>query len=222
MLAGKPTGQAFQAYVRARLLEPSLLGIMSGNLLSMVLALWQGWQLSEILWLYWGQSVALGVFNFFRIWNLKNFTSEGLSINGTPVLATAGSARSTAIFFAFHYGFFHLIYSVFLVVMGKGLSSEAQASVVFCVVFFVFSHAFSLVRNARDDLRAPTPNLGMMMLMPYLRIIPMHLTITFGGMAMGAAGVAPLAIVLFMGLKSLADGVGHMLEHYLYQFGNDD
>lgn len=49
------------------------------------------------------------------------------------------------------------------------------------------------------------------MFYPYLRIIPMHLTIIFGH-AMDQS-----AMVLFMILKTLADAGMHMIEHHLFR-----
>ena len=44
------------------------------------------------------------------------------------------------------------------------------------------------------------PNLGKLMFLPYLRIIPMHLTIIFGIM-----GDSTFSIVFFVALKTVAD-----------------
>ena len=88
------------------------------------------------------------------------------------------------------------------------------------VVLFLFSHVLSLIQNAREDLRAPTPNLGTIMFMPYLRVIPMHLTIIFGGFMVGGNGINMTGMVLFMGLKTLADAAAHLIEHFIYQKGN--
>jgi len=54
------------------------------------------------------------------------------------------------------------------------------------------------------------PNIGTMMFFPYLRIIPMHLTIIFGSdYAKGSSG----ALILFLVLKTIADLIMHMIEH---------
>lgn len=53
--------------------------------------------------------------------------------------------------------------------------------------------------------------LGTLMFYPYLRIIPMHLTIIFGSM-MGEGKV-----VLFMILKTVSDAAMHMVEHALFR-----
>ena len=44
------------------------------------------------------------------------------------------------------------------------------------------------------------PNLGTLMFLPYLRILPMHLTIIFG-----MIGGSTFSILFFMSLKTAAD-----------------
>ena len=48
------------------------------------------------------------------------------------------------------------------------------------------------------------------MFTPYLRVVPMHLTIVFGAVAMGATGV-----LVFGGMKLVAGVMMHLAEHRL-------
>ena len=48
------------------------------------------------------------------------------------------------------------------------------------------------------------------MFFPYLRILPMHLTIIVGG-AIGSAGTG--ALLFFLVLKTIADVIMHRIEH---------
>lgn len=50
-----------------------------------------------------------------------------------------------------------------------------------------------------------------MMMLPYLRIIPMHLTILIGGAISSGGGL----MIGFMGLKTAADYGMHIAEHHL-------
>ena len=54
------------------------------------------------------------------------------------------------------------------------------------------------------------PNIGTVMFFPYLRIIPMHLTIIFGGMF---AKESTIVLLIFLGLKTFADVLMHVIEH---------
>ena len=93
----------------------SALTLLLSNLLALGFALLQEWDLGVLIWVYWRQSVIIGVFNFIKIWTLKEFSTERFTINQQPVDPTPATRYQTAIFFAFHYGFFRTIYAVFLV-----------------------------------------------------------------------------------------------------------
>ena len=75
---------------------------------------------------------------------------------------------------------------------------------------FVASHGRSHEEHVRADL-AKVQNIGHLMGLPYLRIVPMHLciilAIPFGGGA----------IWFFMLLKTVADVTMHKIEHRLLQ-----
>lgn len=200
---------------KSALLDPSLFGIIAGNLLSMILAVAQRWSAADVMWIYWWQSVTIGATNFVRIWNLKDFTTKGLTSNGKPVPETRAAARSTAVFFAFHYGFFHFVYAVFLSTIShpaiEPRPALSAALAAFAVAGLAASHVFSLRHNAARDFRDKKPNLGTLMFYPYIRILPMHLAIIFGG------AVAGLALPVFMTLKTVADCGMHIIEHRIYQ-----
>lgn len=54
------------------------------------------------------------------------------------------------------------------------------------------------------------PNIGTVMFFPYLRIIPMHMTILVGSIFTGGSAGA---LILFLGLKTATDLIMHMIEH---------
>lgn len=191
----------------------SLLGILFGNIVSIVMAVAYDWPLAQIMWVYWGQSVVIGVMNVIRMLSLKEFSTEGMTMNDQPVPETPAGKRNVAAFFALHYGIFHAVYAGFL--WGEmplaELSMFTVMAMVACVSAFVGSHSFSLMHNMKSDFKQKKPNLGTLMFYPYLRIIPMHLTIVFGGM------LSAIGLPIFMGLKTLADLGMHMVEHHLFQ-----
>ncbi len=195
------------------------ISILAGNILTIALAMWQHWDLGPLLVIYWAQSVTIGVFHFFRMMKLRQFSTEGFTSNDKPVPETEKGRRSTAWFFAMHFGFFHLIYALFLFGSLNGGPESALTKtsgaldwlwLLLGVIGFVASHAFSYSKNVTEDLQY-RPNLGIMMFLPYLRIIPMHLTIIAGG-AMQADG-GQLVLLLFLILKTGADYLFHIVEH---------
>jgi hypothetical protein len=194
--------------------DPSLWVIILGNIITIVLAIAQQWPMGQILWVYWGQSVMIGVINFFRILSLKEFTTDGMKQNGQPVPETQSAKKSIAFFFAIHYGFFHFVYFIFLwqdLPLSRLPASELMLLLLLIFGFFS-SHGFSYRYNLDKDFKDKKPNLGTIMFYPYLRIIPMHLTIIFGSMMFSTA-----SLVFFMLLKTAADAGMHMVEHHLFR-----
>lgn len=202
------------------------LGIVLSNLFAIVLALWQDWDLRPMLAIYWAQSVIIGIFNFCRILKLRDFSTEGFTSNGKRVPETPKGKRSTAFFFALHYGLFHFGYLVFLLVIFSGGDrdfgyesswdgGEAEGFWIGSAVLgFLVGHWFSFRQNVAADLRG-RPNIGTMMFLPYARIIPMHLTIIFGSML----ATNRIAVLLFSVLKTGADYLMHVVEHKVLQKG---
>lgn len=183
--------------------------LVFSNLVTIVFAVVQKWDVGYIMWIYWGQSVIIGCFNWRRILDLKQFSTEGFRINDRPVEPTRATQVQTAWFFLFHYGFFHFIYSVFLIQEKKVQSDTPIIGIVMCVLMFLVNHAFSYRHNRERDAER-IPNIGTIMFFPYARIVPMHLTIIFGkAFLKGSAG----ELLLFLGLKTIADVVMHMVEH---------
>ncbi len=195
----------------------SIYSLILVNLITIFFAVTQGWQLSTIMAIYWCQSVTIGLVNFFRIYSLKEgeFFSEGFSINGRPAEPNKFTKNYTAFFFLLHYGFFHLVYLLFLI---NGTSGENHIDTVqvgewylilpTALMFFV-NHLFSYLYNRERDV--VKINIGSVMFYPYLRIIPMHLTIILGTLY-GAK-----ILTLFLVLKMFADVVMHKVEHKIFR-----
>lgn len=194
-------------------------GIVAANALTLVLALWQEWSLSELLWPFWIQSVVIGWYARRRMLELRTFSTDGLRVNGKPVAPTPQTQRQTANFFALHYGFFHVGYLAFLLAdLPRGGSGAGFAAwdplgwigIGATGLAFWHTHRASHREHVRADL-AGAPNLGTLMFLPYARIVPMHLMIIFGSVLGGGA------VWLFVALKTLADVTMHKVEHRLLQ-----
>lgn len=213
--------------------DRALRGIVLSNLFALTVVWLTDGGLLMLLWPYWLQSVVIGWYARKRMLALKEFTTQGLTMNDRPIPENAAGARSTANFFAIHYGFFHFGYLVLLLAftLGSGESgivpvetSEGTRQFNVGVLTpldllwtaligfgFVQSHGASHREHVEADLRG-RPKLGTLMILPYARIIPMHLTIIFG--AIFGSGVG---LLLFGALKTVADVVMHVVEHRLLQ-----
>src|SRR4030042_1578400 len=71
--------------------DKSLWGLFGTNILTLILALVEKWPLGELLWTFWFQSVAIGIFWYLKIRTLENFSTDGLTMDDKPVPATIKS-----------------------------------------------------------------------------------------------------------------------------------
>lgn len=190
----------------------SFWSLVIANMLTIIWALIARWQLGLIMLVYWLQSVSIGIFWFFKIIMLKKFSTEGFLVNDMPVKPTKGTKVETAIFFLVHYGFWHYIFLSF--VLSESKVKVSFQFVVIAFIFFVYQ-GFSFFYNKKWETRG-RPNIGGLMFFPYVRIIPMHVTIlAFGFLdSFFAVFASKTALVLFMLTKTAADVIMHAIEVY--------
>jgi Na+/H+ antiporter NhaD/arsenite permease-like protein len=189
--------------------DRSVLPLLLSNLLTLVWAVAEGWRIVDVMLVYWVQSVVIGYYNYHRIMNLKKFSTENFSMNNRRPDPTPETQRSVARFFAAHYGIFHAVYLAFILGDNSGEVSLSSIGLVVCVVAFVLNHRFSYQFNKERDSQR-VPNIGTIMFFPYVRILPMHITI---GIAASQSSGSMTALVIFLGLKTIADIIMHMIEH---------
>lgn len=198
----------------ARVASESTRALVITNLIAMAMALIFKWPLGLLLWPYWIQSVVVGYFSRKRMLALGHFSTQGFMINNRPAEANEATQKSTANFFAVHYGFFHLGYLVFIATRASDLDRWDWLGVATAGIAFAWTHRYSYQQNIEADATG-TPNIGTLMFLPYLRIVPMHLTILAGGVFAGSFS-AP-SIIVFSLLKTAADVGMHRVEHKLLQ-----
>ncbi len=210
--------------------DQALRGILLANAVTLALAIVQQWSVLQLMWPFWMQSVIIGWYSRARILKLREFSTDGLTINDRAVDPTPETQRRVANFFALHFGGFHAVYLGFLwmlsttadpagfievtsegsgevsrVLIGRVHPLDFLAYLVLAVGFWR-SHRASHQEHVRADLGG-RPNLGTLMFMPYARVIPMHLTLIAGIPLAGGA------VWLFVLLKTAADVVMHKVEH---------
>ena len=189
--------------------DRSVTALLLSNLLTIILAMFQQWDVHVLMWIYCGQSIVIGYFNVHRILDLKEFSTKNFRMNDRPVDPTPATQRKVAGFFALHYGFFHFAYMVFLATETGVMGPFPLFSVVVCILAFYINHRFSYRYN-RPREQDRVPNIGSIMFFPYVRIIPMHLMIVSGSQFMGDSR---LALLVFLLLKTAADVAMHVIEH---------
>ena len=192
-----------------------VISITAANLATLVAALIQNWGMGQLLWPFWAQSVIIGLYAMRRL-----------------ARAADGDLRYP-LFFLVHYGGFHFGYLFMLLALAGSADAQGLVPVTDAntgeilqlyigtqgpvdvliylglAVAFWLGHRASFQKHIEADLsQAPEP--GKLMMLPYLRILPMHLTLIFG-VLLGGAGT----VMFFILLKTGADIALHHFEHRL-------
>lgn len=185
--------------------DPSFLFLIAGN----IYCIWYYQNhpnaFATVIWIYWFQSVTIGLFNFLDLLTNKNYAPADVTINGKPV--RAGANGCLAWFFLVHYGIFHLVYAVFLLV-DFGISSINKMILLIGIATFFLESIMNFIRQRRSE-RSLGANIGIMFFLPYLRIIPMHLMILLPAFL----GWKPS--LLFLVLKMGADIFSYLIYHFI-------
>jgi hypothetical protein len=181
--------------------NPSLFFLLLGNLYCIRYFQKHPDGFATVVWIYWFQSVIIGLFNFLFLLTIKNFDASNFTVNGKP--ATNINKGCMAWFFLGHYGFFHFVYAIFLLV-GFGLGALDTQLLLIGVVAFFLESILNFIRQKQLESYGAF-QIGAMFFMPYVRIIPMHFVILLPAIF----GWQPS--LLFLILKMVADIISFML-----------
>lgn len=184
----------------------ALLFLLAGNLY----CIWYYQQypggFSTVVWIYWFQSMIIGLFNFLQLITYREKNPEAVSVEDTKGTRSGGCA---AWFFLFHYGAFHLAY--FFVLLIKFDVFSVQATVVLIGIgVFLLESVFNFIWQKRNVDYAAV-DVGLVFFLPYLRIFPMHLMILL------PAFIGWEPSLLFLILKTVADVLSFKLYHFIYR-----
>ncbi|MCB0733383.1 MAG: hypothetical protein KDC76_02310 [Bacteroidetes bacterium] len=151
---------------------------------------------------YYLQSVLIGFQYFIRMVVIA-FRNPGIKGRfGMPI------------FFAIHYGGFHLVYFIFIFVIAADLPGEWDFKLIGgLLLFMAVNMLMSLFSDVKKDIaekKAP----GSLMFQPYIRIVPMHLLIMMG-FNTDTTGILN-AFLIFVALKTVADLGTHVLVNRTY------
>ena len=204
-----------------------VVSLIFANLVTIVLAIFGNWDLATVFFIYWVQSVIIGVFSVFSILSadtaaIRADLQRPIDERGGTEKVTPGFARFylciMAGFFTLHYGLFHLGYFFFIVDSSLfGTVNIADPGIWLACGLFFANHLYSHItyRHAGPkDYRFVNENFFS----PYGRIIPMHLTILFGSIIIVALQLLGLTttlpvLVLFLLLKTYSDMNAHLIKH---------
>jgi hypothetical protein len=191
-----------KASLRSIISDISLWVLVVINIVTIINSITEKWNFTQLLLVYWCQSIVIGIISLARILTLKDFHADNFTFRNRP----AKTKLFNAGFFVVHYGLFHLGYYMYITHRLDFDSTRITALFWFSISLFIICHIFSFFYNHAEDLTTK-PDIGLIMIRPYGRIIPMHLSLLL-------VGLFPVAI--FLSIKTLVDAGTHILEHLHY------
>lgn len=159
---------------------------------------------TTIIWLYWCQSVLLGLFTFIDLLTLKSdeIAVENMTINGKP--ASPQQAKGCfPWFFLVHYFGFHFGYMIFLFIDFRITDINFQ-TMKWALLALAISYTFYFIQN-KIKYSHVKRSIAAMFFTPYIRIVPMHLTILLPKFF----HIQPA--LTFLVLKMAMDIIGHLV-----------
>jgi len=198
----------------------SVYSLILANILVVVMAIVGHWPLANVLWVYWCQSVIIGIFQVVRMLNYRPQTPGEITVDPkcgwSPSKTNRFGKIFITLFFVFHYGLFHVVYFIFLA--GIFASPLKVFPIIWpAILIFVVNHFISLLSDPNEK----KASLSDLFTAPYKRIFPMHLILFFGVFLSSFTGLGDptkeiIGIIFFSGLKTVADVFGHNLKHNYY------
>ena len=204
-----------------------VISLIFANLVTIVLAILGNWDLSTVLFIYWSQSIIIGI---FAVISLLGADTAALRADlDKPILERGGTKMYSyrmvwfykcglAGFFALHYGLFHWAYLEFIVESGIfGPVNFADPGIWLSCGLFFANHLYSHIQY-RNQGPTGANLINEEFFSPYQRILPMHLTIIFGSIVVVALQVFGIqstmpVLVIFLILKTRSDISAHLIKH---------
>jgi hypothetical protein len=202
-----PTQSAESGSEPLSLSSPSALALILANLVPLAGTAFWGWELSDVMVLYWAESAIIGFWNVCKI-----------AVIGKWFALLAGP------FFIGHFGGFMAVHFLFVYTLFvKGIQGSdsggdlAEVAGLFIALWpallaLFLSHGYSFFANflGRQEYRGRT--VGDQMGEPYSRIIFMHLVLIFGGGLTLVLGSPTPVLLLVIGAKIWFDLRAHLKE----------
>jgi hypothetical protein len=195
--------------------------LVAANLVPLAGVGFWGWQVWQVVFLYWMENLIIGGFNVLRILAAGRST-EG----GTTQAAPSAGNLGLAVFFTIHYGGFCLGHGIFLAAfmtqaaggrhgnLGSTVLGTLQEPVAAAALAaLLVSHGWSFFRNYLGRGEYERTDAAELMQRPYKRIVVTHVFIIAGGFLLMGTGSHLLPMLLFVALKVGCDIYFHYREH---------
>ena len=201
-----PEQESSAATQAAGLVSPSTISLVVANLVPVFGAAFLGWNLGEVMVLYWAESAVIGFFNALKI-----------------AVIARWAALFYVPFFVGHFGGFMAVHFLFLYMLFiKGPQDNTGGDLAEVAGLFIslwpgllalfISHGLSFFTNfiGHQEYRGLT--VKDQMTQPYSRIVFMHLVLIFGGFLTLLLGGATPVLLIVIGVKIWFDIRAHRKE----------
>lgn len=207
----------------------SVLALIVANLAPLAGVLIFDWSISSVIILYWFENIVIGCLNVAR---MMLASPDGIPGASMPAAAMHGIKIFLIPFFIFHYFFFCAGHGVFVFSLfpdeqgyfpqTDGFSMLAilrhaieifGTPLAFAATALALSHLVSFAVNTIGNREFERVNIMQLMGAPYSRIVVLHMTIIFGGLATQLLGAPLWLIVVFVAVKIGVDLKMHVTEH---------
>ncbi|GAB5450153.1 MAG: hypothetical protein Hals2KO_04810 [Halioglobus sp.] len=179
----------------------SLAMLVMANLLPLAGVLFFDWDIAYLMLLYWSENLILGFYTLLRM-----------------LTRAAPGDLFLCVFFCIHYGGFCAGHGVFLVaflldgeMIQFNMATHWPLLIAFAALFV--SHGVSFVTNFLRGPERDVKTVKEIMMMPYGRIVLLHVAILAGGWGAAALGQPVVMLVALVVLKIAVDVRLHLREH---------
>lgn len=189
-------------------LSASVVSLVVANAVPLLGVLWLGWDLDQIMILFWAENGVIGFYSLLRL-----------------VLVSGPAAIVLGPFFAFHFGAFmagHFLF-IFALFVEEGTDFPAGSALTAlgpllaplapALAALFVSHGVSFVTNFLRNREFEGRSASEQMAEPYRRVVILHVTIIFGGWIILTLGTPLWALLLLVVLKTGTDLWAHRREH---------
>lgn len=224
LVGAEPGGAPATAQPKEPSLDTASLWVLvAANLVPIAGALFWGWHVEDMVYLYWIENVVIGAFTILRFLVgspdvMQFFARGGVMLERDVSFGSLVLGKTALIvFFVLHYGAFcfgHLVFLGTLFPPDKvnlyTILTDRHALIA--VAAMVASHGFSFLRNYLGRGEYRHSDFMEMMVRPYKRIWVTHIFILAGGLVLRSLKLPLVALVVFVAIKIYADVHLHRAE----------
>lgn len=197
---------ALQAHARVGI-RASLAALVLANLLPLGLVAAGAWDVVDVVFFYWSESLVVGFYNLLRIVTVPHVPLRGKAFLG--------------LFFTAHYGGFCFIHMLFLAEIFGYPGVQPRLSVPggefvgswWPLLPLLVSHGYSFVTHYVLGGERLQANEGVLMFRPYARIVVMHIWLGLGGFLVKDLHAPMAGLLVLVLLKTALDAGTHAHLH---------